>query len=197
MNYFLGAYLLFLSQTLFAQLSNQEIQDLKGGRVVNDTSFIYTLPYEIDKRYMLIQGWQSSFSHQGELSLDFKMPIGTKICAAREGIVSDLKADSDEGGLNKNYLSKGNFVLVKHSDNSYAGYWHLQKDGVLVKIGDRVQKGQLIGISGNTGYSAFPHLHFWVYRYDAQGNLQTIPTRFQTHKGIRYLRPGRSYKRLN
>ncbi len=70
-------------------------------------------------------------------------------------------------------------------------YWHLQKDGVLVNIGDTVKQGQLIGYSGNTGYTAFPHLHFQVY--DATG--KNIATRFETKKGITYLRPGKWYKR--
>ncbi len=59
-------------------------------------------------------------------------------------------------------------------DGSIAYYWHLQKDGVLVNIGDTVQTGQWIGLSGNTGYSAFPHLHFEVQGYDAGGNYKQL-----------------------
>ena len=184
--------LLFVAHNSFSQLDDRTIHDLKLGHVTRDTSYVYWLPYEPHKRFLLIQGWASKFSHNnGELSLDFKMRPGNKIYAAREGIVSDTKEDSNEGGAKDEYLNKGNYVVIRHSDGSLGGYWHLQKDGALVDKGDTVKKGQLIGLSGNTGYSAFPHLHFWVYNRDSV--LKTYPTRFVTRKGIRYLRPGRSY----
>ena len=175
-----------------AQLSNQEIHDLKGGRVEKDSSYIYWLPFEPGKSFFLVQGWQSHFSHKGELSLDFKMKTGNKIYAAREGIVSAIKEDATVGGAKQENLGNGNHVVIKHADGSFGGYWHLQFEGALVNVGDTVKKGQLIGLSGNTGYSAFPHLHFWVFR--EEGEFKTIPTRFVTKTGIRYLRPGRFYK---
>jgi murein DD-endopeptidase MepM/ murein hydrolase activator NlpD len=184
------------SRTTFSQLDNSTIRDLKGGRVIYDTSYIYWLPYEPGKKFFLIQGWQSQYSHKGELSLDFKMKSGNKVYAAREGIVSAVKKDSDRGGAKDEYLGDGNHVVILHSDGSYAGYWHLQKDGDFVNVGDTVNKGQLIGLSGNTGYSAFPHLHFWVYKSDS-GAKKTIPTRFQLRNGIHYLRPGQFYKSIH
>ena len=69
-------------------------------------------------------------------------------------------------------------------------YWHLQKDGVLVSVGDTIIKGQWIGYSGNTGYTAFPYLHFQVQNKSGGD----IATRFITNKGIIYLRPGKYHK---
>jgi murein DD-endopeptidase MepM/ murein hydrolase activator NlpD len=178
--------------SLFSQLDNQTIRDLKGGRVENDTSYVYWLPYAHKKSYLLIQGWQSNMSHKNELSLDFKMKPGTKVCAAREGVVTSTKEDSDRGGMKAEYMSDGNHVVIRHSDGTHAAYWHLKKDGVIVNVGDNVYKGQVIGYSGNTGYSAFPHLHFEVYTTTM--GYSTIPTRFQTKRGARYLRPGKFYK---
>lgn len=175
---------------LFAQLSDQEILDLKAGRVKPDTSFIYHLPFAKGKRFLLIQAYNSKMSHQGELSLDFKMKKGSKICAARSGVVTSMREDSDRGGLGDQYMNDGNFIIIRHNDGSKAMYWHLQKDGVLVNEGDTVQAGQHIGFSGNTGYSAFPHLHFQLQ--DASG--KDIPSRFYTRKKVRYLRPGKWYK---
>ena len=118
------------------------------------------------------------------------MQKGSKICAARAGVVTEIKKDSDVGGLKDEYLSQGNHIIITHTDGSTAMYWHLKKDGVLVNVGDSVIQGQHIGYSGNTGYSAFPHLHFQVY----DNNGTNIATRFLTKKGIRYLRPGKYYR---
>ncbi len=173
------------------QLTDREIYDLKGGRVKQDNSFVYSLPYSQGKKFLLVQAYNSNkFSHRNELSLDFKMKQGSSICAAREGIVVEIKEDSEVGGAKDEYLSQGNHIIILHSDGSRAMYWHLQKDGVLVNAGDTVKQGQHIGISGNTGYSGFPHLHFQVKDKDGK----ELATRFLTRKGIRYLRPGKWYK---
>lgn len=181
------------SAVAFSQLTDKEILDLKGGRVTDDSSYVYYLPYQAGKKYLLVQASNSELSHKNELSADFKMKIGTPICAARDGLVMNLKSDSDEGGLKEGNLADGNFVFIKHDDGSVAKYWHIQKDGVLVHIGDKVNKGQIIAKSGNTGYSAFPHLHFQVV--DKFGR-QILP-RFYTKKGVKYLRPGKWYKSIH
>jgi len=184
--------LTFITSTGWCQLSDQEIYDRKAGRVDGDTSYIYTLPYEAGKRFLLVQASNSNYSHKDELSADFKMKTGTIICAARDGVITHLKYDSDIGGLKQENLADGNFIIIQHTDGSVAKYWHLQKDGVLVKMGDTVQKGQPIARSGNTGYTAFPHLHFQVV--DKTGR-QLLP-RFNTTKGVRYLRPGKWYEAI-
>jgi hypothetical protein len=186
----LSVIILFLSLDCFSQLSDREIRDFKTGRVKDDTSYVYWLPYSKGSRFLFIQGANSKFSHQSELSFDFKMKKHSKICASREGIVISTKSDSDVGGLDNKYLSEGNHIIIRHPDGSLAQYWHLEKNGVLVKEGENVTKGQDIGFSGNTGYSAFPHLHFQII--GPNGN-QILP-RFQTKKGKIYLRPGRWYK---
>ncbi len=167
--------------------------DLKEGKVKPDKSYIYYLPFAKGSKFLLIQAYNSSMSHAHELSLDFKMKRGSKICAARDGIVTAVKEDSEVGGLKDEYLSQGNHIIITHSDGSTAMYWHLQKDGVLVNEGDSIKKGQHIGYSGNTGYTAFPHLHFQVYAKDGKN----IATRFYTKKGIIYLRPGKWYKQTH
>lgn len=179
--------------TSHAQLTDREIYDLKAGRVKPDNSYVYYLPFAKGSKFLLIQAYNSNMSHTKELSLDFKMSPGSKICAAREGIVTAAREDSDVGGLNSSYLSEGNHVIIRHDDGSSAMYWHLQKDGVTVNVGDTIKKGQLIGYSGNTGYTAFPHLHFQVQ--DKNGS--DIATRFLTRKGIIYLRPSKYYKRVH
>jgi murein DD-endopeptidase MepM/ murein hydrolase activator NlpD len=183
------AFCLF-SLSSVAQLSDTEIHNLKGGSVKPDTSFIYSLPFAQGSRFLLIQGYNSSMSHKNEISLDFKMKKASKVCAARAGVVTSIEKSNDKGGLKNEYLFKGNHIIITHNDGSQAMYWHLQKDAVLVNEGDTVLQGALIGYSGNTGYTAFPHLHFQVYDKDGKN----IATRFYTKKGIIYLRPGKWYK---
>jgi murein DD-endopeptidase MepM/ murein hydrolase activator NlpD len=179
--------------------SSQEqysVNDLKNGKFNDDSSYIYTLPFAHKKKVFLVQGYESLFSHKGEKALDFKVKTGTKVCAARDGIVTATRKDSDKRGLKPENLSDGNYITIQHSDGSVAWYWHFMKDGVLVNEGDTIKTGQLIGLSGNTGYSAFPHLHFEVQGYDATGNHAQLPTRFYTQQGIIYLRPGKFYRTL-
>jgi murein DD-endopeptidase MepM/ murein hydrolase activator NlpD len=184
----------FLFSISSSSQTNYSIRDLKEGKFKSDSSYVYALPFEKGKKVFLIQAYDSKMSHKNELALDFKVKKGTRVCAARDGVVSSLRKDSDKGGLKQENLSDGNYIIIQHSDGSSGMYWHLQEDGVLVNVGDTVKKGQVIGLSGNTGYSAFPHLHFEVQGYDAGGNYKQLPTRFETNKGISYLRPAKFYR---
>ena len=169
-------------------------KDLKGGKFIDDSSYIYSLPFENNKKVFLIQAYDSKMSHKGEIALDFKIKKKTKICAARDGVVIGAREDSEEGGLKPENMSDGNYISIQHYDGSVAHYWHLIKDGVLINVGDTIIKGQVIGLSGNTGYSAFPHLHFEVVGYDGTGKYGQLATRFNTNKGIVYLRPAHFYR---
>lgn len=171
----------------------KEVRLLQRGVVKDDSSYVYELPFENGKSHWLVQGYFSRFSHKERAALDFKMKRGTKICAAREGIVVRVKEDGDRGGWNRKYRPYGNNIIIQHADSSRSGYWHLQKNGAFVKVGDTVRQGQVIGLSGKTGYALFPHLHFLVWGFDDKGNWQQIPTRFQTSKGIRYLHSVKKY----
>ena len=182
--------LMLVSFTCLSQLSDRQVRDLKSGRTPDDTSYVYWLPYVKGKSYLFIQGANSNMSHQNELSFDFKMKKGSKICAARDGIVTGARGDSQDGGLKTQNYADGNYIIIHHADGSEACYWHLNTNGVYVKNGDHITKGQVIGESGNTGYTAFPHLHFQVY--DSSG--KEILVRFNTKHGPRYLRPGEWYK---
>lgn len=196
MKIFLASILLSFSLNCFSQTNEYSIRDLKQGKFLDDSSYVYSLPFENKKKVFLIQAYDSKMSHKGEFALDFKVKKKTKICAARAGVVIGARGDSDKGGLKPENMSDGNHISVRHYDGSVAHYWHLIKDGVLVNVGDTITKGQLIGLTGNTGYSAFPHLHFEVIGNDGKGNIKQLPTRFTTNKGIVYLRPGHFYRAI-
>lgn len=162
---------------------------------MDDTSYVYSLPYRQGESYRMIQGYFSSFSHRERAALDFKMKRGTVICAARGGVVIRVKEDGERGGWNRKYRPDGNNIVIEHEDGSRAGYWHLQKDGALVNVGDTVVQGQEIALSGKTGYAALPHLHFMVWKSGPDG-WQQIPTRFQTRKGPKYLKGMKKYEQI-
>ncbi len=165
---------------------------LQKGKITEDTCYVYSLPYAKGTSHLLIQGYFSSFSHKNRAALDFKMKRGTKVYAARSGLVIRLEEQHTKGGRNKKYRKDANLVVIQHDDGSKAGYWHLMQNGVLVDIGDTVEQGQLIALSGKTGYTFLPHLHFIVWT-NRNGVWQQLPTRFKTSKGIKYLRPFRRY----
>jgi murein DD-endopeptidase MepM/ murein hydrolase activator NlpD len=172
----------------------KQIKLLQKGIIKDDTSYVYALPYEAGKSFRVIQGYFSHFTHKERAALDFNMKRGTKITAARSGVVVRVKEDGTLGGLKKKYRSHGNNIVIQHEDGSRAGYWHLQHDGALVNVGDTVKQGQVIALSGKTGYAWVPHLHFLVWTYK-DGKWNQVPTRFQTTKVIKYLRVCKKYKR--
>ena len=171
----------------------EEVKLLQNGIIKNDTSYIYALPYEEGKSFRVIQGYFSRFTHKERAALDFNMKRGTNITAAREGVVVRVKEDGTKGGFNKKYRPDGNNIVIQHADGSRAGYWHLLHDGALINVGDSVKKGQMIALSGKTGYAAVPHLHFLVWT-TKNGQWQQLATRFQTSKGIKYLRSWKKYQ---
>lgn len=186
-------FLLFLSP-FFLFSCGRQFRFATREAAAADTSYIFSLPYPKGVSHFLIQGYNSRFSHRGRLSLDFKMKTGSPVTAARSGVVVGVQESNTEGGASRKYFQKANYVSVRHSDGSLASYAHLQHNGVAVHTGDTVHAGQVIAYSGSTGYSALPHLHFSVWNPAATGR-KALPTRFYTKKGIRYLRPGRWYKR--
>lgn len=153
---------------------------------VHDDDHRYALPYASGRSYRLLQGYGSRFSHTGleEFAIDFDMPEGTPVHAARAGVVARVEESHSRGCWEDGCGKFANYVVVLHSDGTTGEYYHLQRDGVLVSVGDIVAQGQLIAHSGNTGHTTTPHLHFAVYRATEWGNTQSIPVRFQSADGI-------------
>ncbi len=153
---------------------------------VHDDSYIYRLPYAKGISHKISQGYNGSVTHTGhsQYAIDFAMQIGTKIYAAREGVIVRIKENSNRGGFDKKFASSGNFITIEHSDTTFATYYHLKKNGVRVKVGDKVSKGTLIGYSGNTGYSSGPHLHFAIFKASNASKTESLPTTFLSEEGL-------------
>jgi murein DD-endopeptidase MepM/ murein hydrolase activator NlpD len=127
----------------------------------------YRFPVEMTEGVII--NYDESPAHQDNLkhSVDFIMDEDLPIYAALDGVVVDLKIDSNIGGEGKEFEPMGNFIEIKHENEEYSEYEHIRKDGAVVKLGDKVEKGQLIGYTGATGWLAHlgPHLHFMVGKY--------------------------------
>jgi murein DD-endopeptidase MepM/ murein hydrolase activator NlpD len=149
---------------------------------VHDDSYVYSLPYEAGAAYHVSQGYHGPFSHSGpdEYAIDWKMPMGTPVLAARDGVVVKSKDDSDRGGPDRKFETSANCILIQHPDGTLGIYAHLRKGGNLVKVGDKVKAGDLIGASGNTGFTSGPHLHFSVFKAKSGSERESLPVKFRT-----------------
>lgn len=166
-----------------------------GSNVTSNTdNYVYDLPFKAGSSYRVVQGYGGWFSHKGIAAVDFYMPVGTPVYAAREGVVFRYKEDSDKGGILPGYKKQANYIILQHPDGSYGCYWHLQHNGVVTKKG-LVQKGQLIGYSGNTGFVMGPHLHFSVKRKLSYNKDAFVQTKFNSSEGVVFLKPGHTYLR--
>src|SRR5439155_19393249 len=89
-----------------------------------------------------------------------------------------------------------NYLVIRQPDGTLANYGHLQKGGIRVKAGQQVYAGDLIALSGNTGFTSGPHLHFSVFKTRPDGGGRaSIPVRFKTADAPAItLVEGRNYK---
>lgn len=137
----------------------------------------YLLPLR-QSRFRIDQGYGGSFSHQdpqNRFAVDFAAETGTPVLAAREGVVMQVESDFDRAGLNlEKYGGRANFVRILHDDGAMSLYAHLKTEGALVRVGQRVRAGQQIGLSGNTGFTTGPHLHFAV-QVNRGMRLESLP----------------------
>ena len=131
------------------------------------------------------QGYEGEYTHKGAWAdaLDFIMTgqngsqfrgngLSLKdyycyekpVVAAADGIVADVLDGISDNILGDSNLKQnwGNSVVVRHTENLYTQVSHLVPHSIKVKSGDRVKKGDVLGLCGNSGRSPYPHLHFQV-----------------------------------
>jgi murein DD-endopeptidase MepM/ murein hydrolase activator NlpD len=145
----------------------------------------YLPPIAPDASFQISQAFGGSFSHtdeQNKYAVDIVMPEGTPIYAARSGIVLEVDDDFFKGGTNKAYSAEANSIRILHDDGSMVIYAHLALERAQVYPGLAVNAGQLIGYSGNTGFSSGPHLHFAV-QINKGMELVSVPFTFINRMG--------------
>jgi hypothetical protein len=145
----------------------------------------YRVPFATATAYVVSQAPPDRDTHNdfGSFNaVDFAMPVGTAIYAARDGLVINVAYRFDQGGLNPQVLNEANFVQILHDDGTTALYGHLQMDSVRVRPGQTVRRGEFIANSGNSGFSGGPHLHFVVLR-NAGMRSESVPVTFEGSGG--------------
>lgn len=148
--------------------------DLGSDETQPDSDVLYSMPFGGNAPRQLIGGYGSATHLEANFyALDFAMPEGTPVLAARSGVVVDVQDGFHRGGMRPELLERANLVAIAHADGTLASYGHLRA-GIEVAEGDTVGRGQLIGFSGSTGFSAQPHLHFHVGLRLMGGENRTI-----------------------
>ncbi|MCG3132394.1 MAG: hypothetical protein FLDDKLPJ_03233 [Phycisphaerae bacterium] len=118
-------------------------------------------PFPAGTASVVLQGPFGPYTHGMETAWDFHLPWGTEALAAADGTVVEL----DEG-VPRNPPGRppregpANFVMLEHEGGWFTRYVHLDTGGVLVELGQAVRRGEVLGVTGDTGLTFDPHLHF-------------------------------------
>jgi hypothetical protein len=185
------AHLCYLDLPADGSLENlrieSDVQEWSKHRDAADThSQTIGFPLQGPGPYRCTQGESGHLTHffAGNLhAIDFACPVGTPLLAVGDGVVVDCKDNNSLTGIAVSNMFEWNSILLQldttktvaesssaighegeklSSGPLFVEYVHIQK--VTVQAGERVQAGQVIGLSGSVGFSPEPHLHFAAYR---------------------------------
>jgi murein DD-endopeptidase MepM/ murein hydrolase activator NlpD len=170
----------------YSAIPAQIVRDRVGDCVPGPDAF-YRMPWTFNDSYGVGQGNQSppaadpddNPSHligtSQQFAFDFGLPSSTVVRAARgglvdwfaNGIVSTFNPNQDVSPTNipfpqGNLGNWGNAVRIAHQDGTFAWYFHLETGSISLATNQRIERGQPIALSDNTGRSSGPHLHFQV-----------------------------------
>lgn len=143
----------------------------------------YKAPFTPGTTTKVGQGNCGTFTHgcggSQEFAFDMGNPLNTPLHASRGGLVTaldeSLSANCGDNDPNTPWCP-GNTLTILHEDGTRGWYVHFPMNGISVAVGDRVLRGDQIGVVGNTGFSTGPHVHFQAN--DLPGT--SMPMRFQT-----------------
>ena len=141
------------------------------------------LPFPKNKEYRIIQGNNTNYTHNSSWSryaLDFNLAVNDTICSATSGFVVGVIDKYKYGGKGDEWKPYGNFITIYEPNSGiFTQYVHLIQNGSFVKVGDQVESGQPIALSGKTGQSDIAHLHFnCLVPVNNNDGLKSIPYEF-------------------
>ncbi|WP_300977639.1 M23 family metallopeptidase [Flavobacterium sp.] len=141
------------------------------------------LPFLKNKKFKILQENNTNFTHNSEWSmyaLDFDLKTNDTICSATDGFVVGVVDKYKYSGKGSEWKPYSNYLTIyEPTSGSFIQYVHLVENGSLVKIGDKVNRGQKIALSGNTGQSTEEHLHFSsLVPANNEDGLMSVPIEF-------------------
>lgn len=144
----------------------------------------YYAPLHCGVSSTITQGNNGTTSHNGPISqfaFDFSVGLNTEIVAMADGTVAFIYAETGPGdpcynGGGSECVAYANYVVLRHADNTMTAYKHLNQ--VLVAVGDVVARGEVVGLSGTTGWSTGRHLHVVREEDCGAASCTSIPLSF-------------------
>jgi murein DD-endopeptidase MepM/ murein hydrolase activator NlpD len=115
---------------------------------------------------------------------------GTELLAVGDGVVSAVKNDIPENvplsvkraiPITEETIA-GNYVVLDLGHGLFALYGHMQPRNMRVKVGDRVRRGQILGLLGNSGNADSPHLHFQIADGNSPRGAEGLPFVFESYE---------------
>ena len=147
---------------------------------MEESFWLYAKPFP--KEIEVIESTDSP-AHFGPYchAIDYLMPDGSQILAPKTGVVVYKQDDSNKGGPSREFEHDLNYITIAHGNNEYSQLCHIRYKGTLVKVGQRVEEGQLVAYTGSTGWCYEPHLHFMVFKLDRSSELgfKSLKIRFK------------------
>ena len=164
--------------------------------IIENDDFI--LPFPVGNAYQLLNSYCGEVYHFNRLTYNLIMPLGGPIAASQSGTVEEVVNHFKDKAHSP---AHNNRVLIRHADNTIALYVHLKKGSLIVKTGDVVEAGDVIGSCGASGRTGgIPHLHFEVFQDVPYNSIYAIPVGFSNLSGrtdsARILIAGEAYEAL-
>jgi len=140
-------------------------------------------PFPKGREYRVLQGNNTNFTHNTDWSryaIDFDLKTNDTIASASKGYVVGVVDRYEFGGEGEEWKPYANYITIYEPDAGiFLQYVHLVKNGSLVTVGDKVETGQPIALSGNTGQSNMEHLHLnCLIPENSENGLRSIPIEF-------------------
>lgn len=174
-----GLALVFLSFSLPQSPTQMPIEGPGAAKLAKPTTPVdLEVPFRCGARIVVSQS-HGTFSHVGSdrWAWDFRVPEGTPVHAAHDGVVRMVRSDSVRGGCDRSFGPDSNYVILSHGNGYETQYLHFSK--VFVALGQKVRAGTVLGEVGRTGFSCGSHLHFQLQREGTAWAGQSVPARFR------------------
>ncbi|MBM7855472.1 hypothetical protein JOC37_001869 [Desulfohalotomaculum tongense] len=156
---------------------------IENGGISKEVSHSWDI---VNQRYaydFVIKDEQGKTYKNNGKKLEDYYAFGKPILVPADGVVIQMRNDAADyfniGHIDwKTKDFRGNFVVIRHAKNEYSFLAHLKQGSIRVEVGDRVKRGQVIGLCGNSGYSTEPHLHFHVQDHPNFFLAVSLPIKF-------------------